>query len=117
MSTDKNTSIQLTTRDEGFYKKRGNVHNLEYYDGPLLEAQMVVASEDTKLVEIFVDNRAAETDGYSIYFRVTRNDLETMLRMLDEQPVEKPRWCNASPGTDQSGCLVCTPGPHEDRDQ
>ena len=112
-------SVALGIREEAAYSRRGNYHYLEYYDGPLLTAQMCVASADSKVIEVTLDNRMADTDGYAVYTRFNREDLQRMLRILDEEPVDKPEACGDSPGSiHEHGCLACMgPGPHENRDE
>lgn len=104
------TSINLNTYDKESYEKQGNQHDLEYYDGPLLSARMCVAYEGTHMVEVIVDQRMADTDGSSVYFRANRKDLEAMLRILDEEPVDKPVRCS-------DGCVSCHPSKHAERDE
>ena len=104
------TAINLTTYDPSYYEKRGTVHHLEYYDGPLLSAQMCVADGGTHMVEVIADQSVPETDGRAIYYRLSREDLQRMLRILDEEPVDNPKTC-------ENGCTSCYPSPHENRDE
>lgn len=108
--TTNETTIILTTHDPSYYGKRGNTHHLEYYDGPLLSAQMCVAKGGTRMVEVTADHRILETDGWATYYRLSRKDLQRMLRILDEEPVDKPQAC-------ENGCTTCNPSPHENRDE
>jgi hypothetical protein len=102
-------AITLPARDEAAYARRGCTHDLVYYDGPILSAQMCVAAEDTHVVEVAVDGRAAETDGYMVYLRLSREDLQCMLRILDEDPVETPKHCGQSPSGVRGPCPSCHP--------
>lgn len=92
----------------------GYTHDLEYYDGPLLSAQMRFASSGARVVEVIVDHRMAQTDGQSIYFRLSRSDLEKMLRIADEDPIAGPAMCGRSPDGDRNvPCPSCAPHPKE----
>ena len=99
-------SVVLEPYEEGAYTNRGNIHDLEYYDGPLISAQMCRAKEDVPVIEVAIDNRAAETDGSTVYTRFSKEDLQTMLRMLEDPVVEQPRRCPAYNGTGES-CTTC----------
>lgn len=100
--------VTLTPYDQGAYTHRGNIHDLEYYDGPLISAQMCRAKEDVPVIEVAIDNRAAETDGFTVYTRFSKEDLQTMLRMLEDPVVEKPQRCPAYSGTGER-CTTCDP--------
>ena len=65
----------------------GQRHVLAYYDGPLLQAQMCCATGGNPVVEVIIDQRAAETDGTAVYMRLEKSDLQAMLRMLEEPNV------------------------------
>lgn len=105
-------SIQLSPYNQGPYTKRGNIHDLEYYDGPLISAQMCRAKEDVPVIEVAIDSRAAETDGFTVYTRFSKEDLQTMLRMLEDPVIEVPVHCPAYLGT-ATRCLTCDPLPVE----
>lgn len=105
-------NVDLTDYDQGAYTNRGNIHDLEYYDGPLISAQMCRAKEDVPVIEVAIDNRAAETDGFTVYTRFTKEDLLTMLRMLEDPVIEVPVHCPAYLGT-ATRCLTCDPLPVE----
>lgn len=95
----------------------GYTHDLEYYDGPLLSAQMRIASSGARVVEVIVDRRLAQTDGEAIFFRLSKNDLEKMLRIVDEDQIAGTAMCGRSPDGDRSHCPSCDPTPNrEDSD-
>lgn len=106
--SDDDKTISLSAYDPSGYTQRGNIHDLEYYDGPLLSAQMCRASGEVAVIEVAIDNRAAETDGFTVYTRFSKEDLETMLRMLDDRVVEVPVHCPAYLGT-ATRCTTCDP--------
>lgn len=102
-------NVDLTDYEQGAYTHRGNIHGLEYYDGPLISAQMCRAhKEDVPVIEVAIDNRAAETDGFTVYTRFSKEDLQTMLRMLEDPVVEQPQRCAAYSGTGER-CMTCEP--------
>lgn len=104
------TRLKLTSYDPGYYTGRGLIHDLEYYDGSLLSAQVCVAEGNTPMVELGVDTRMAETDGDTVYFRVSKRDLLAMLQVIEEQPVGVVKRCDP-------GCPSCYPSPHAERDE
>lgn len=53
---------------------------------------MCVASTGTNVVEVTLLKHLVETDGYSVMFRLSRRDLETMLRVIDEEESNQD-WC------------------------
>lgn len=108
--SDDDKTISLSAYDPSGYTQRGNIHDLEYYDGPLISAQMCRAKEDVPVIEVAIDNRAAETDGFTVYTRFSKEDLQTMLRMLEDPVVEQPQRCPAYSGTG-GRCLTCDPTP------
>lgn len=103
--TEAKKTVELDAHVRNDEEPQGHVHYLEYYDGPLLGAQMRIAHEDTPIIELQVDSRVAWTDGSTVYARLSRQDLLMMLRILGDAPEAEPRACGAWRG--ERDCPVC----------